>query len=262
MNLAVGWASPSDEAQAAALAQRLELPLLAQPDLSRAELRGQVLLVSAGEVSLCATGPKRPGPVKADFTGGAVAHRRQFGGGTGQLIAKACGLKAGIRPSILDATAGLGRDAFVLATLGCRVHMLERSPVVHALLESGLGQAAGNPELVDILTRMTLEQADAQQWLQHCAEAEVPDLIYLDPMFPHTDKKAQVKKEMLAFRELVGYDSDDQALLAAALAVARCRVVVKRARKAPTIAGPAPSYTVEGKSSRYDIYALKALDSD
>ncbi|GAA0702021.1 class I SAM-dependent methyltransferase [Marinobacterium maritimum] len=262
MTLAVGWDGAADEVAATALAQRLELPLVAQPDLSRSEPWDQVLMVANGEVSLCATGRKRPGPVKADFTGGAVAHRRQFGGGTGQLIAKACGIKGGIRPSILDATAGLGRDAFVLATLGCRVHMLERSPVVHALLESGLEQARATGELDDILERMTLEQADGRQWLEQCSAERAPDLVYLDPMFPHTDKKAQVKKEMLAFRELVGYDSDDRELLAAALNVARYRVVVKRARKAPAIEGPAPTYTVDGKSSRYDIYALKALGSD
>ncbi len=37
------------------------------------------------------------------------------------------------------------------------------------------------------------------------------------------------------------------------------RVVVKRPRKAPVISGPAPSYSLEGKSSRYDIYAKKKL---
>ncbi|GAA0790810.1 class I SAM-dependent methyltransferase [Marinobacterium sediminicola] len=262
MTLAVGWETLRDESRARVLAERLQLPLVAQPDLSQDETWSQILLVAAGEVALCATGRKRPGPVKADFTGGAVAHRRQFGGGTGQLIAKACGIKGGIRPNILDATAGLGRDAFVLATLGCRVHMLERSPVVHALLESGLEQAAAVGDLDEIIGHMTLEQADGRQWLEQCSAEQAPDLIYLDPMFPHTDKKALVKKEMLAFRELVGYDSDDRELLAAALKVARYRVVVKRARKAPAIEGPAPTYTVDGKSSRYDIYALKALGSD
>lgn len=263
MSIAVGWNSPLVEARARALAERLQLPLVARPDLSREEPWAQVLLVSDEGLSLCATGRKRPGPVSADFTGGAVAHRRQFGGGTGQLIAKACGIKGGIRPSILDATAGLGRDAFVLATLGCRVHMLERSPIVHALLESGLerGIAEGG-ELGEILGRMSLELADGRQWLEQCSDTRAPELIYLDPMFPHTDKKALVKKEMLAFRELVGYDSDDRELLAAALKLARYRVVVKRARKAPAIEGPAPTYTVDGKSSRYDIYALKALGSD
>lgn len=262
MSLAVGWQTEAERARAEQLAERLQIPLVVRPDLSCSDTWQQILLVTEDGVSLCATGRKRPGPVRADFAGGAVAHRRHFGGGTGQLIAKACGIKAGIRPSILDATAGLGRDAFVLATLGCRVHMLERSPVVHALLESGMWRAEQVPELREILARMTLEAADGRRWLEQCPADDAPDLVYLDPMFPHTDKKAQVKKEMLAFRELVGYDSDDRELLAAALAVARYRVVVKRARKAPAIEGPAPTYTVDGKSSRYDIYALKALGSD
>lgn len=259
MKLAVGWYEAADEAAAEALAQRLQLPLLKQPDLDRDTAWDQLLVVQGAQLSLCATGRRRPGPVRADFAGGAAAHRRQFGGGTGQLIAKACGLKSGARPYVLDATAGLGRDAFVLATLGCRVHMLERSPVVHALLEAGLASARQVPAVAEILSRMSLQLADGRQWLEQCPPEQAPDLVYLDPMFPHSDKKALVKKEMLAFRELIGQDLDDSELLAAALAVARYRVVVKRARKAPAIAGPEPSYRIEGKSSRYDVYALKAL---
>ena len=49
------------------------------------------------------------------------------------------------------------------------------------------------------------------------------------------------------------------ALLAAALALAANRVVVKRPRKAPAIAGNKPAYALEGQSSRFDIYAKKAL---
>lgn len=262
--LAVGWQDEACRERAETLAQSLALPCVAAPDLNATAPWSQLLLVDRQGVALCATGPKRPGPVRADFTSGAVAHRRQFGGGTGQLIAKACGIKSGIRPTVVDATAGLGRDAFVLATLGCRVHMLERSPVVHALLAAGLEQARAqaDPELAAILQRMTLEQADGRLWLQSCTQQQLPDLVYLDPMFPHTDKKAQVKKEMLAFRQLVGQDRDDAELLAAALVAARCRVVVKRARKAPAVDGPKASYALEGKSSRYDIYALKALGRD
>ena len=90
-------------------------------------------------------------------------------------------------------------------------------------------------------------------------ENEAPQVIYLDPMFPHRDKSAQVKKEMRLFRPLAGDDDDAPALLDAALALATHRVVVKRPRKAPAIAGKPPSYTLEGKSSRFDIYTIKSL---
>jgi 16S rRNA (guanine1516-N2)-methyltransferase len=90
-------------------------------------------------------------------------------------------------------------------------------------------------------------------------QGTAPQVIHLDPMFPHRDKSALVKKEMRLFRPLVGDDDDAPALLAAALALASHRVVVKRARKAPPIAGVAPGYSLEGKSSRYDIYPKKKL---
>jgi 16S rRNA (guanine1516-N2)-methyltransferase len=105
---------------------------------------------------------------------------------------------------------------------------------------------------------MPLSQGNAIE-LMGDWQGEAPQVIYLDPMFPHRDKSALVKKEMRLFRPLVGDDQDAPALLQAALALASHRVVVKRPRKAPIIDGAKPSHSLEGKSSRYDIYALKSL---
>jgi 16S rRNA (guanine1516-N2)-methyltransferase len=193
-----------------------------------------------------------------DFVEGAMAHRRQFGGGSGQMIARAVGVQGRVRPRVLDATAGLGRDAFVLAALGCPLILIERQPVVAALLEDGLRRAAADSEVAPIAARMQLLQGNAIVLLENWP-GETPQVIYLDPMFPHRDKSALVKKEMRLFRPLVGDDDDAPALLAAALQLASHRVVVKRPRKAPAIAGPAPAYALEGKSSRYDIYPKKSL---
>ena len=57
------------------------------------------------------------GKLICDFTGGAVAHRFRFGGGLGQALPKAVGMKGGKSLLVVDATAGLGRDAFLLASL-------------------------------------------------------------------------------------------------------------------------------------------------
>ena len=211
-------------------------------------------------LQLVELGDKAPGPVRVDFVEGAAAHRRQFGGGSGQMIAKAVGVQSGIRPRILDATAGLGRDAFVLASLGCEMTLIERQPLVAALLEDGLQRAALNLDVAPIAARMRLLNGNAIELMQHW-QGEPPQVVYLDPMFPHRDKSALVKKEMRLFRPLAGDDDDAPELLAAALQLASHRVVVKRPRKAPAIAGPEPSTRIEGKSSRYDIYALKALPS-
>lgn len=239
------------------LAQALALPCVSNADKSSLQL---VIEVSIQGIKLQPCGKKAPGPTFVDFTSGSVAHRRQFGGGKGQMIAKAVGIKPGITPTVLDATAGLGKDAFVLATLGCELTLLERSPVVHALLADGLERAALNLEIAPIIEKMTLHHANSIDWMvEHADMDEMYQVVYLDPMFPHNDKSALVKKEMRAFRPIVGDDLDADQLLDAALAIAENRVVVKRPRKAPFLADRKPSLQFEGKSSRYDVYPLKKL---
>lgn len=259
--LACGWHDSDYKPQADALAEALALPCHPLKDLSCFPFDYALLFNQAG-LSIQPCGQKPSGPVSVDFVGGAVGHRRQFGGGQGQMIAKACGVAKGIRPRIADVTAGLGRDAFVLASLGCVVELVERSSIIHCLLKDGMQRAAQHDELLPILARMQLQHAQAVAWLNQTllrSEAQRPQVVYLDPMFPHRDKSALVKKEMLVFRDLVGADEDADTLLDAALSAAVCRVVVKRPRKAPFLMQRTPSYQLEGKSSRFDIYALKKL---
>jgi 16S rRNA (guanine1516-N2)-methyltransferase len=218
-----------------------------------------LLFLDENGLGLQVTGKGAPGPVRAEFVTGKAGYRREHGGGTGQLIAKAVGLKKARQPlHVLDATAGLGQDAFVLASLGCRLTLFERSPVIHALLSDGLSRAALNEQSAPIVARMALQSGSSIDWLSQ-AGAGAADVIYLDPMFPHRDKSALVKKEMQVFRTVVGDDDDSPALLKAALAVATYRVVVKRPRKAGPVSGPEPTTRIEGKSSRYDIYSIKAF---
>ncbi|MCU1724075.1 class I SAM-dependent methyltransferase [Pseudomonas sp. 5P_5.1_Bac1] len=239
------------QARAEQWAARLGLPLL-DDDAAFA------VQVGPDGLQIQQLGPQAPGPVRVDFVEGAAAHRRVYGGGSGQMIAKAVGIAQGVRPQVLDATAGLGKDAFVLASLGCQMQLIERQPLVAALLEDGLARAAGDAEVGAIVARMNLLHGNAIERMRDW-QGEAPQVIYLDPMFPHRDKSALVKKEMRVFRPLVGDDLDAPALLEAALALATHRVVVKRPRKAPIIDGPKPSHSLEGKSSRYDIYPKKAL---
>ena len=251
-------------AEASALAERLGVAVQFGCDTETLSEPEFAIVFNEQGAALQQTGRKAPGPIRAEFTEGSVDHRRKFGGGKDQMIAKAVGVKAGVYPQVLDATAGLGKDAFVLATLGCPVQMLERSPCVYALLQDGLARAQAfsaydDPELKQIMARMELLSADSHDFLLQIAEENRPDVIYLDPMFPSRQKTADVKKEMAAFHDLVGKDEDADALLEKALAKAHYRVVVKRPRKAPFIGGKTPSYQLEGKSSRFDIYTLKKM---
>lgn len=194
--------------------------------------------------------------IRADFHGPSVRYRRVKGGGRGQLIAKAVGFKGDDAPRVLDCTAGLGGDAFVLASLGCEVTILERVPAVRELLRDGLAQARQQMDqgLNSILDRMQLIESDALAYMRETRDVDRPDVVYLDPMFPERTKSALVKKEMRVFHDLVGDDPDADALLPAALRIARKRVVVKRPRIAPTLASTKPSHVLEGKRNRYDIY--------
>lgn len=195
-------------------------------------------------------------PIKVDFVEGASAHRRKFGGGRGQDIAKAVGLKHGFTPQVLDATAGLGRDAFVLASLGCKVTLMERNPVVAALLADGLSRASLNTEVADIIANMTLIHASS---LEQMNLAESPDIVYLDPMYPHKEKSALVKKEMRIFQHLVGEDNDADSLLTPAKALAKYRVVVKRPNYAEPLNHQKPSTAIKMKKNRFDIYVNQGI---
>ncbi|MDN0076754.1 class I SAM-dependent methyltransferase [Crenobacter sp. SG2303] len=246
-------AEPARHHTAQQLAERFALPLI-----TRRPSDGYWLELGPERLELVTTG--KQGAVYAEFVAGAAKHRREQGGGRGQPVAKAIGLKgADTLPRVVDATAGLGRDAFVLATLGCAVTLVERSPVAAALVADALDRAAGHPDTMDIAARMTLVHADAIRWLSTLAEADRPDVVFVDPMFPDTGKSAAVKKDMTAFQAVVGDDLDSAALLEAAIAAAKTRVVVKRPRLGAPIEGVKPSGEQIGKSTRFDIYSIKAL---
>ena len=232
-------------------------------DLPRCELPcgdySHILIYSrsasaAARLELRSTHQDAPGPVYVDFVGGALGFRSRHGHRTKEPLARAIGVKGRTLPTVLDATAGLGRDAFILATLGCRVNLVERSPFIAALLRDGLARALADDNTRAAAERMQLHSGDAVTIMERCVEHDRPDVIYLDPMYPHRSKSALVKKEMRVVRTLVGEDVDAPQLLEAALRVARKRVVVKRPRLAPELPGIAPSHTLLGSTTRFDVY--------
>ncbi|MFU2510128.1 class I SAM-dependent methyltransferase [Pseudoalteromonas sp. ASV78] len=209
-------------------------------------------------LSLRKTDEPKLGAINVDFVTGAVAHRRKFGGGKGQSIAKAVGLNKGATPVVLDATAGLGRDGFVLASLGCKVILHERHPVVAALLYDGLQRAYNDAEIGPWMQQnMSLVFGSSHTLLAQCDS--MPDVVYLDPMFPHREKSALVKKEMRVFQDLVGADNDADGLLEFAYPLASKRVVVKRPDYAPFLNNQTPSMQIKTKKNRFDVYVKAAM---
>jgi 16S rRNA (guanine1516-N2)-methyltransferase len=235
------------------LAERFALELL-----DRAPESGFHLCLTSEGLELRQAGPDAPGPIRVEFAAGAMGHRLRFGGGRGQPLARAVGMKAGVSPSIWDATAGLGRDGLVLASLGSRVTLCERAPVPAALLDDALLRAAQDADIGDwIRARIQPRYADSVEALAALGSDERPDVVYLDPMYPPGKSSVRAKKEMRALQLLLGGDRDSGRLLEAALASAVRRVVVKRPRRAGWLADRQPSTYVESKNTRYDIYVTQ-----
>jgi 16S rRNA (guanine1516-N2)-methyltransferase len=212
------------------------------------------LHLSAKQLELRAMNrPELATPFRIDFTHGALRFRRVHGGR--EMLSRALGINKGRRPDVLDATAGLGRDGFLIAAAGCRVTLCERHPAVMALLEDAHVRALQYPETRDIAARMKFQWLDAILLFEKKkAAGEDIEAIYLDPMFPIRSKTAKVKKELQLLQFLLGTDNDSTSLFQAALATASQRVVVKRPVNAPPLAGKKPSHSLEGKTTRFDVY--------
>lgn len=243
-----------------------KLDLIAQTwSLQHDDESNFALVLTPERVELRKLDEPKLGAIYVDLVGGAAGYRRKFGGGKGQAIAKAAGLNKGATPNVLDATAGLGRDAFVLASLGCKVQMIERNPVVAALLDDGLERAKLDSEIGHwVAERMSLIHASSHGALQQLIndnDFQRPDIVYLDPMYPHPEgkKSALVKKEMRVFQSLVGADLDADGLFEPAMELAKKRVIVKRPDYADWLNHHKPSMAIETKKNRFDVYVKESM---
>jgi len=239
---------------AESLADRLQLPCVPRGTGSFDLL----LRVAPDTLALESCREKPRVQLVADFISGSAGYRITRAFESRQPLARALGYRRQDPYNVVDATAGLGRDAMLLATLGCRVTMLERSPVVCALLEDGLRRAANSNQLNRVLQeRVGLHCTNALGWLAERRElGQRPDAIYLDPMFPARTKSSLVRKEMRILKTLLGDEPGSEALLRAALDCASERVVVKRPPGAPPLDAMPPDISYPGKRARFDVYLV------
>jgi 16S rRNA (guanine1516-N2)-methyltransferase len=222
---------------AASLARDLGLPLIDSPSPDY-----DLLLAWTGaRLELRDNRNPRVGPVAADFS--ALARQRRLT--ARDPLVRAIGKQARF---VVDATLGLGVDAWRLAAHGYEVLGIERQPAVAALVRDALDRAGTTVGL-----RMIT--GNAQAILPTLDPA--PDVVYLDPMFPPKRRRsAAISKEMRLLRLLAGEDTDACELLEIARHVARQRVVVKRPDHAAPLA-PKPTVSYGGKLVRYDVYRVE-----
>ena len=192
--------------------------------------------------------------LKCSFIEGPILHRLKYGRGRGQNLAKAVGMKSNKNRTIIDATAGLGYDAFILASLGANVTLIERSEKIHNLLQDGISEAKlHGGEISKIVNRMDLLFGDSKDILPTIA----PEVILIDTMYKDRKKSALVKNNMRLIREVVGSDPDYVDLINVALNCATKRVVIKQPRYAEPLEDiKACSHQILGKTIRYDVYII------
>ena len=190
--------------------------------------------------------------LKCSFIEGPILHRLKYGKGRGQNLAKAVGMKFNKNRNIIDATAGLGYDSFILASLGAKVTLIERSQKMHELLQNGINEGISfGGEIEKIINRMELLFGDSKDILPKLT----PEVIMIDTMYKERKKTALVKNNMRLVREIVGPDTDYIELLEVALNCAKNRVVLKQPRYAEPIKDIKKcSHQIIGKTIRYDIF--------
>lgn len=193
-------------------------------------------------------------PFFIDFGDAQLQYRYQQNNLSKELLVRAVGVKSQYKPSVLDITAGLGRDAYLLSACGCKLILVERSPIIAALLKDGLERAN---------CKLPLHVTDAKIFLETLHDPlNFPDVIYFDPIFPEKKKSASVKKQAKILRAIVGVDQDAEDVFHLAMKKALKRVVVKRSRYAPTITlQQKPDIVFMGKAVRFDVYLSKSLAS-
>ncbi|MEQ8407603.1 MAG: class I SAM-dependent methyltransferase [Gammaproteobacteria bacterium] len=244
------------------LAASLALPLLDEAALAHLQPQFRLCFTNSG-LALQQT-PFLDAGLLIDFSNADLLRRAQESYKK-QGLGKAVGIKPGYRPTILDATAGLGKDSFLLASQGCQVTLLERSPVIHALLTDAFARAAGLEQLAAVMARLQLLAGDFRY---SQTKDSSYDVVYLDPMFPVTGKTARVKKSMQLLQGFLQQaeeslteaqrQDEERQLLQTARSMARKRIVVKRAKLSHDLAGAAPDISFRGKSNRFDVYLQAA----
>ena len=182
-----------------------------------------------------------------------MMHRVTNGRLQHEMLVKAASSEKEGRKAI-DATAGMGEDAFLLAAQGYEVTLYEQNPVVAALLKDAIRRAKKNQILKDIAGRMKVVEADSVECMSKLLDPV--DVIYLDPMFPARQKSSLINKKLQLIQKLEPPCSEETDLFDAALKVGPSRIIVKRPLKSEYLAGREPSYTLKGKAIRYDCYVL------
>lgn len=191
-------------------------------------------------------------PLRVSFSDPSYVQRLRKAGRKSELVARAVKPRPSLK--VLDCTAGLAREGFLLAYLGCNVTLLERSLVIGEMVQSAIDHALRDDFLSAAAARLQLVLTDASDFLRHTHDQF--DVIYIDPMFPEKKGSAAVSGDMQILQRYLGVDEDAGQLVSLALAHEKSRIVLKRPADGDWQPPVEPAHVFKGKSSRYELFGV------
>jgi 16S rRNA (guanine1516-N2)-methyltransferase len=180
-----------------------------------------------------------------DFVSEWGAYRKQRVSGT-DLLARATGVRRGMK--ICDLTLGLAGDALKLVYLGAEVTGVEQQPWIFQLVENALERVKD----LEAGRKLKIRLGSSLELIDELLKDH--DVFYLDPMFNH--KRSALPKKGMQYLAEIAEEADEEALavMMKKIIVAKKRLVVKRALKAPLLGELKPSRQILGKIVRFDVY--------
>ncbi len=162
-----------------------------------------------------------------------------------ELVIKAVLGKKKHPTTVMDCTAGFGKDAYLLSLTGSQIEAYESNPLMCALLKDGLNRAG--------IESIKVYKKDA---LSNILKTTC-EVIYIDPMYPATKKSAKNNKQMTFLQSFVGHQGQmAEDLFEQAKGSKAKKIVIKRPVKADYVCNKKPTSQVIGKAARFDVYAL------
>lgn len=234
---------PGKMSEAEETAGKLKIPVLT--DLSEHDESEDHLELSADGLGLYCDGMK----ITGDFA--KLKRRTDRKNICTEMLLKAVRFKNSDGPyTVLDATAGLGDDSFIMAAAGNTVTMYEYDALIAAMLRDALKRAEADSDLSDTVSRMELREENSIEAMKTVRGQY--DIIYLDPMFPSKKKSALAKRKFQLLHTVEPPCENGDEMLKAAIEAQPKKIIIKRPVKGEYLAGVAPSYSLSGNAIRYD----------
>lgn len=166
-------------------------------------------------------------------------------------LLKACRINGNEKIKLLDCTAGLVKDTFVLASNGYSVIAIEKNKTIFNLIDNAVKIGTKNEYIKKVLDRIKFLNMDSIDFLENSEEKF--DCIYLDPMFEESKKSRLVNKNMQIFHKLTD-NSDNKKLFNLAMEKVLKKVVVKRSLYGELLINKTPDFQIKEKTIRFDVY--------